>query len=601
MSNFRMACATSSQATEPKLTMSNRCRTGPKMKAQRKPVVRGDSELAMKKPVVHLAETVSMDLAALPTEVHERRGNGLATATNLLRHDRLRAAVLFLFVTWGIGSVWSVIQGDHVWLLRAVVLILLGGVLALMSFRQPLTPIQLRAAEVFVFLLMAAAIAVLSWYAMAEALAGGDAVAFKMARKNHIIGVMILIFVYATFVPNSWRAATWIVVPLAVTPIAITRAFLATYSVRQQFQHDESFEAGWNLTILLIVAGLAIYGEYVLSTLRQEVFEARRLNQYQLGQLLGAGAIGEVYLAEHRLLKRPCAVKLIRPEKAGDKKTLADFEHEVRSTAQLSHPNIVDIYDYGHTDDGTFYYVMEHLRGLTLAELIERHAPLDEGRVIYLLRQVCYGLAEAHAVGLIHRDLAPDNIFAAQIGTRHDVAKILDFGLAQKIKSGSHDPRVAGVVAGTPLYMAPEQGRGDPTLDHRADLYTLGTVAYHLLTGHPPFDAGSVAAVIMAHAHEPVVPPTEIVRNLSPDLQQVVLRCLEKDPINRFRDAEQLGEALSNCASADEWDARQANVWWESLRRTMDVDPNCGVHNDTTPRYDDTLGDPSLESRAEDA
>lgn len=523
----------------------------------------------MKNSMVELSETVSMNTATLATEVPEHREISLTTASSRLRHGRLRAAVLFLFASWGISTLWWFFQSESLWPLRASVLVLLGGLYALMSFRGPLTPIQSRVTEVLVFFLMAVALALLSWHAMVEAVAVGDAVAFKVARKNHIIGVMILLFTYASFVPNSWRAAAWIVLPLAATPVAITHSFLATHSVQQPFRHGEVFEAGWNSMILLIAVGLALYTVYVLGTLRKEVFEARRLHQYQLGKLLGTGAIGEVYLAEHRLLNRPCAVKLIRPEKAGDEKTLAGFEREVRSTAQLSHPNIIDIYDYGHTDDGTFYYVMEHLRGLTLADLVERHAPLDEGRVIYLLRQVCDGLAEAHAVGLIHRDLAPDNIFAAQIGTRYDVAKILDFGLAQKIKSGSHDPNVAGVVAGTPLYMAPEQGRADPDLDHRADLYTLGAVAYHLLTGRPPFEAGSIVAVIMAHAYEPVIRPREIVPALSSDLERVVLRCLEKDPANRFRDAEQLGEALSSCCRADKWGVRQARDWWVNLSRTI--------------------------------
>ena len=200
--------------------------------------------------------------------------------------------------------------------------------------------------------------------------------------------------------------------------------------------------------------------------------------------------MGEVYLAEHQLLKRPCAIKLIRPDRAGDPRALARFEREVRTTARLSHPNTVEIYDYGRTEDGTFYYVMEYLSGLSLADLVERHGPLPPGRAIYLLRQACGALAEAHAAGLVHRDLKPANIFAARRGGLHDVAKLLDFGLVLPTAEPVAPPSSAGTatIAGSPLYMAPEQATGDARPDARSDLYGLGAVAYYLLTGRAPFE-----------------------------------------------------------------------------------------------------------------
>ena len=219
--------------------------------------------------------------------------------------------------------------------------------------------------------------------------------------------------------------------------------------------------------------------------------------------------MGEVDLAEHVLLKRPCAVKLIRAVCAASAAALERFEREVQLTAALSHPNIVDIYDYGRAEDGTYYYVMEYLNGLTLAELVERHGELPPGRVVYLLRQVCEALREAHAADLIHRDLKPSNIFAARRGQTGDVAKLLDFGLVLP-RAGSSGAHLSGEgqILGTPLYMSPEQATGGRELDGRSDLYSLGAVAYFLLTGRPPFDREDGIAALIAHARDPVVPPS---------------------------------------------------------------------------------------------
>jgi serine/threonine-protein kinase len=273
--------------------------------------------------------------------------------------------------------------------------------------------------------------------------------------------------------------------------------------------------------------------------------------------------MGEVYLAEHLLLKRPCAVKLIRPGCANNPRALERFEREVRLTAALSHPNIVEIYDYGRADDGRYYYVMEYLSGLSLAELVERHGVLPPGRVVYLLRQVCGALGEAHAAGLIHRDIKPSNIFAARRGRMEDVAKLLDFGLVlSRAGSGAAHLSGEGQVLGTPLYMSPEQVRGGRELDEGSDIYSLGAVAYYLLTGRPPFDGGDGIAVMIAHAHDPVVPPSRVRADVPEDLERVVLRCLAKDPADRFPDAEGLEHALGECGCAGDWDRDRAARWW---------------------------------------
>ena len=307
--------------------------------------------------------------------------------------------------------------------------------------------------------------------------------------------------------------------------------------------------------ILLILAVGSTFGARTISRLRRQVAEARQLGQYRLRRRIGAGGMGEVYLAEHQLLKRPCAVKLIRPDDVADPKALERFEREVRLTATLSHPNTVEIYDYGRAEDGTYYYVMEYLPGLSLAELVERHGPLPAGRAVYLLRQVCLALREAHAAGLIHRDIKPSNIFAARRGGMDDVAKLLDFGLVRPA-AASRAAHLSGEgqILGTPLFMSPEQATGGRELDERSDIYSLGAVAYYLLTGRPPFDGGDGIAVMIAHARDPVTPPSLVRAGIPEDLERVVLRCLAKDPSERFPDAESLELSLGDCTPHGDWD-----------------------------------------------
>jgi serine/threonine-protein kinase len=275
--------------------------------------------------------------------------------------------------------------------------------------------------------------------------------------------------------------------------------------------------------------------------------------------------MGEVFLAEHALLKRPCALKQIKGSANSDPLALARFEREVQSSARLAHPNTIEIFDYGHTVDGTFYYVMEYLRGMSMADLLRECGPLPPGRVVYLFRQVCAGLAEAHGLGMVHRDLKPANVFVAVRGGESDVAKVLDFGLVKL----TGDPGAAVLttdlmVSGTPLFMAPEQATGEGLLDARADLYALGAVMYSALTGRPPFEGNSPFAVMMAHARDPVTPPRAVRPDVPADLERIVLRCLAKRPEDRFPSSKALGEALAACSCAGEWGPHRAEVWWEA-------------------------------------
>ena len=303
---------------------------------------------------------------------------------------------------------------------------------------------------------------------------------------------------------------------------------------------------------------------YTIGTLRSEVFAARQLGQYRLKQRLGSGGMGEVYLAEHQMMKRPCAVKLIRPEKAGDPRMLARFEREVRATAKLSHWNSIDIYDYGRTADGTFYYVMEFLPGHNVGEIVEEYGPIPGARVVYLMDQVCSALNEAHGIGLVHRDIKPANIFCAYRGGVFDVAKLLDFGLAKPSIEGNGEMQLTmeGTVTGSPLFMSPEQARGEDRVDARSDIYSLGAVMYYLLSGQPPFMADNPLKVIIAQASQEVVPLRQINPEIAVELEEIVMRCLEKDADHRFQDVASLQRALRDVVLDEPWSSDLAAEWW---------------------------------------
>jgi serine/threonine-protein kinase len=320
---------------------------------------------------------------------------------------------------------------------------------------------------------------------------------------------------------------------------------------------------------LCVAAAVVVFTAYRIEVLRQEAADARRLGQYMLKERLGTGGMGEVYLAEHVLLCRPCAVKLIRPERAADPNELVRFEREVRLTATLTHPNTIQVFDYGRTEDNVFYYVMEYLEGLTLDELVRRHGPLPPERAIYFLRQVCAALQEAHDIGLIHRDVKPGNVTVCERGGEHDVIKLLDFGLVLPLVDaidGEKKLTQDGSIAGTPDYMSPEQAAGHDTVDGRSDIYSVGALAYYLLIGAPPFVYPSAVRVLAAHLYETALPLTERRPDLPTDLETVVLRCLAKKPDDRFPDARSLEQALLACRTSSPWSAPQAASWWREHR-----------------------------------
>jgi eukaryotic-like serine/threonine-protein kinase len=317
---------------------------------------------------------------------------------------------------------------------------------------------------------------------------------------------------------------------------------------------------------------VAAWPSYVLQCLGRRLREAQELGSYQLIELLGGGGMGVVWRAKHRLLARPAAIKLVRPELIGassdaDAKTmLRRFEREAQATAALSSPHTIRVFDFGATREGVFYYVMELLSGRDLDSLVKEFGPLPADRAVYLLRQVCHSLADAHARGLVHRDIKPANIYTCRMGLDYDFAKVLDFGLVKFSSKQSMEQSLTGthITSGTPAFMAPEIILGERDIDRRADVYAVGCVAYYLLTGQLVFDADTPMKMFLQHVQTPPVPPSQRTELRIPrELDDLVLACLEKDPRKRPQDAEQLFRMARSCHACENWDREQAKRWWE--------------------------------------
>jgi serine/threonine-protein kinase len=396
-----------------------------------------------------------------------------------------------------------------------------------------------------------------------------------------------VLLVYAVYVPSTARR-TLVVAALMTIPL-LTCIFLAfskwdpaLYDPpaalwKKGNKGDMAYLATFVSAFLWsVVVGIAAGFSHTIYGLRRTISAVRKLGQYTLEEKLGEGGMGVVYRASHAMLRRPTAIKLLHPDRAGEA-ALARFEREVRRTAMLTHPNTVTVFDYGRSSEGVFYYAMELLEGASLDEIVNVNGPQPEGRVIYLLEQAAASLAEAHSAGLIHRDIKPGNILVVDRGGISDLVKVVDFGLVKEIATKGTgdtvpDPTLtaANAITGTPLYMAPESIIAPETLDARADVYALGAVGYWLLTGTNVFTGTSIVEVCAHHLHSPPEPPSTRLRaNVAPDLETLILDCLAKRPDDRPASARVLRERLRSCAGANTWNNDDAAAWWATHRREL--------------------------------
>jgi eukaryotic-like serine/threonine-protein kinase len=394
--------------------------------------------------------------------------------------------------------------------------------------------------------------------------------AFQGAEPAELLGdrvglapAMLFLFVYTALVPSDPRRS-WIALLLSCAAVPVT------YYVNVRVGLAPALPAGQFVSLFIFPNAVAfivlVFMSRVIFRLGVDVRRAREMGSYRLEELLGRGGMGEVWRASHRMLARPAAIKLIRAEALASKQeklnaALARFEREAQVTALLESPHTVELFDFGTTDDGSLYYVMELLDGTDLESLVTDHGTLPARRVVHVLRQVCASLAEAHERGLVHRDIKPANIFLCRRGLEHDFVKVLDFGLvrrgAEAEKEEDSGVTKTGAITGTPGFMAPEQVISKDPPDARADLYAIGCVGYWLLTGRLVFEAPTVAAVLAAHAYKAPEPPSaHSDQDVPKALDALILRCLAKDPAERPQRAEEIDAELA--AIGDPWTQREA-------------------------------------------
>ena len=321
-----------------------------------------------------------------------------------------------------------------------------------------------------------------------------------------------------------------------------------------------------------MLAGVAYFISRIVTRLGKQVTKAREMGSYQLGELIKRGGMGEIYKATHRMLARPAAIKLIRAEMLGTGQgesaelALKRFRREAEAAANLRSPHTVELFDFGVTEDQTFYFVMELLEGVDLETLVKEHGPLPMSLVVHILLQTCESLAEAHERGLVHRDIKPANIHLGKAGIRRDWVKVLDFGLVKSVhqeKMGDSLATAVGRTPGTPAYMAPEMSLNE-SVDARADIYALGCVGYFLLTGRMVFEAANAFQMVVMHIrNDPVPPSLRVNAQIPPAVEAVILKCLAKRPEDRYQSVIEMSRALE-AGRIPVWTEEQANAFWSS-------------------------------------
>ena len=517
-----------------------------------------------------MAEAVKVVAPRLPTPTGGRETRRTTNLPDELVSEQIERLALFAAITcglWAVGLFVDLVMVPLAWGIelkgRAVALEIAGitGGAWMYWYARHCTQPGRTKAEVSLGFLVFNCIAVailntwiipptgdptiyLSWIAPAILI-------FAMIAPVAPQRILITSLVAASMDPLAMLVAYLLGDPVASVPQAIIRS-LPNYSC----------------------AVVAMLPSRMLYRLGRRLREAQELGSYQLIELLGQGGMGEVWRARHQLLARHAAIKLVRPEVLGARDEaearllLRRFEREAQATAALNSPHTIQLFDFGITAEGTFYYVMELLVGRDLETFVREFGPVPANRAIFLLRQVCHSLADAHARGMVHRDIKPANIYACRMGLEYDFIKVLDFGLV-KVRDRAVKAETMltldHTTTGTPAYMAPEIILGEADVDSRADVYALGCVAYYLLTGALVFEAETPMKMLLQHAHAKPVPPSQRTELPIPrELDELVLACLEKDPNDRPQSAEELFRMAVGCTTCDGWNQGSARAWWKT-------------------------------------
>lgn len=374
-----------------------------------------------------------------------------------------------------------------------------------------------------------------------------------------LLYVSFTVFTRALLVPSSAKR-TAIVSSLGFIPIVIGSVVVSHYG---NFEIPPGAFIAGNFLYNVVAVTLATVGSHIIYGLRTKLSEAMQLGQYTLGRKIGEGGMGAVYHAHHALLRRPTAIKLMQPNLGAD--ALDRFEREVQAMSQLTHPNTATVFDYGRNPDGALYYAMEYLGGTDLDNLVRLDGPQPANRVVDIMIQVCGALQEAHDRNLIHRDIKPPNILLCERGGVPDVAKVVDYGLVKELTQDT--TQSTQVILGTPHYIAPEIVTDPNALSPAVDLYALGAVGYYLLTGKRVFEAKTAVEILVLHRTATPKRPSEVADVVVPrELEDIIMKCLSKNPKDRYPSARALAEALEQVPRSGDWDREKARAWWNEFR-----------------------------------
>lgn len=484
-------------------------------------------------------ERSSADMGHLDIELSDKISERFARSTNLLLRSRLIAATFLLSGMLVLITVVAAIAGELVLprlIVRCVTLSLLGVCCWYIKTHIDLSRGKLRTLEILIVAAPLVELSLIVWFESTKCLVEDEASKIEELRAIAFTVVSIYIAVYGIFIPSNWRRTALITGTIALVPMVV--------SVLHQLTHTYPADVPWmhfiNPTLAFVMVVVATVGAGIVHRVRREAESARYYGQYRLIKEIGRGGMGIVYLGKHQMLKRPAAIKLIHSEAAGSPRAIQQFEKEVQATATLSHWNTVQIYDYGTTEAGDFYCVMEYLVGETLQRRLARDNSIPVKQTFEIVLQLCDGLKEAHRKGLVHRDIKPANIFLAEIGGFTDIVKLLDFGLV--VTKEETEGEQGHAVGGTPAYMSPEQIRGE-ALDGRSDIYAIGCVVFECLTGAAPFQPGSITQILSNQLFR--MPAMDQLARIDPGLPSLIEKCLAKDREKRFADVDQLREACA--------------------------------------------------------